>query len=596
MIYAIIDGKKAWPDGSANIKLTLENPHVRVSDSYTYEISFPMSVMENLQVFGNIHRLDVSKRKKVYDECQLYVDNLLVVAGIGTVTNITHEAVKLQIIGGASRVRFKTSAESLFLDEIDMGEVDAAHAGWVSSIFAVLTPDQISEFKAGAPGGNGYTFFGVGNEYETILQNCIHARDENISEAVMFKYPTPQVQLMHVLKCVMEVLGYTIAINDYDSAPWTQLYICNSRQSPKLQHCVPHWKVSTFLEEFRKLFNATFLYHEMEHTVDILSKGNGEEETVTYECSDEFSAEYDEDGLQFMGTDTIGYSYRESAFREYPEYISEEIFDKFPLQEYDTYDECRAAVNRMAKKEAMTTLFYVREYDLHYYAWESSSGGYILSRVGWFHDLRRSSNRTELKIVPAAFGNFFADYEERGYKEAWYLGCPFVEGSALPRLGDEVETEAVEDEYQTIRDVVEEGVAVENGEDEDDVMELAFTQGVPVTVKAERKALLDFQPWRMTWRAFTDSWMDADAKVPASLALSGVSDNRPYVGQFHKDSLQVNINSPVNIRFLCDGLPDPTKFFIFKGKKYLCAKVEISINGDGIDKIKSGYFYEILSQ
>ena len=594
MTYAIIDGRKAWPDGSANIKLTLENPHVRVSDSYTYEISFPMSVMENLQVFGSIHRLDVSKGKKVFEDCQLYVDNLLVVAGIGTVTNITHEAVKLQIIGGASRVRYKTSAENIFLDEIDMGEVSGEHAGWVRSVFALPSPAQLAEFKISAPGGNGYMFFGIGNESETILQNCILASDEDITGAFMFSYPTPQVQLMHVLRCVMEAIGYEIGTNDYDSVPWTQLYICNGKQSPKLQYCVPHWRVSTFLEEFRKLFNATFLYHEMEHTVDILAKGSVEEQTVTYECSDDFSAEYDEDGLQFMGTDTLGYSYRESAFREDQEYIPDELFERFPLLEYETYAECRAAVNGMSRREAMTTLFYVGEYDLYYYAWERNSGGYMLSRLGWFHDLRRSSNRTELKIVPAAVGNFFADYDERGYKEAWYLKCPFVEGSILQKIGDEEEVE--EEEYQTIQEIVEEGSTVERREDEDDIMELAFSQGVPVVVKAERKGLIDIMPWRMTWRAFTDSGKDGYAVTPASLALTGVTDDTPYIGQYHRDSLQVNISNPVNIRFLCDGLPDPTKNFIFKGKKYLCAKVEISITGDGIDRIKSGCFYEILSQ
>lgn len=596
MTYAIIDGKKAFPDSSASIKLTRENPYVRKSESYTYEISFPMAIVENLQVFGSLHRLDVTKPKKVFDSCQLYADNMLVIAGIGTVTNITNETVKLQIVGGASKVRYKTKAKELFLQDVDMGEVSAAHAHWVDpSGSVILTPAEIVAVKTSAPGGVGYTFFALGNENEDQLQNIVTSMDETYSEFVWLLYAAPQVQLMHILKCCMQAMGYTVATNDFDTAPWTQLYVCNSKRSKKLQYCLPRWKVSTFLEEFRKLFNATFVYHEMENTVDILAKGNVHVGTVSYECSDEFTSEYDEDGLEYLGTDTLSYAHRDSAFRDRVEYIPEDVFEKFEMQEYDTYSECEQALTTMTKREALTTLFYVRELDLYYYAWERAIGGYNLTRVGWFNDLRRSSSKTDLHIVPAAVGDYYADYEEKGYTELTdSVRCPFVEGTSL--LYTEGGSQE-EEEYVTLKEVLEDGATAEEKDAEDEIMEVAFAQGVEQRWKAKKGTLDVMGNWKLSWRAFTCSLKDGYAVTPASLALTGITENDlvPHIGQFHKGSVPVNVNNPVTIKFPCDGIPDPTMYYVFRGKRYLCAKIETTITADGVERMKTGVFYELSS-
>lgn len=46
--------------------------------------------------------------------------------------------------------------------------------------------------------------------------------------------------------------------------------------------------------------------------------------------------------------------------------------------------------------------------------------------------------------------------------------------------------------------------------------------------------------------------------------------------------------------FLTDEIPDPSKIYVFHNKRYICSKVELSVTDDGIDKVKTGYFYEIL--
>ena len=47
MIQCTIDGKIAYPDTKNKIKITFENQYVKDSGEYTYQISFPMSILEN---------------------------------------------------------------------------------------------------------------------------------------------------------------------------------------------------------------------------------------------------------------------------------------------------------------------------------------------------------------------------------------------------------------------------------------------------------------------------------------------------------------------------------------------------------------------
>lgn len=116
MIVMQINGDVAYPDTSQNIKVTYENQFVKDSGSYTYEVQFPMAILENKMIFKNVDRFDVSKKLATYDDCKLYVDNRLVISGKGTVTNITNSVVKLQIVGGKSRIKYN----SKFGDTISM--------------------------------------------------------------------------------------------------------------------------------------------------------------------------------------------------------------------------------------------------------------------------------------------------------------------------------------------------------------------------------------------------------------------------------------------------------------------------------------------
>ena len=119
MIVCTLDGKAGFPSSADKIKVTYENPFVKDSGSYTYDINFPMAIPGNRRLFGNIQRFDVKKAVPDFEECRLFVGNRLVISGKGTVTSVTNDMVKVQIVGGKSRIKYNSKFEKHFIDEMD---------------------------------------------------------------------------------------------------------------------------------------------------------------------------------------------------------------------------------------------------------------------------------------------------------------------------------------------------------------------------------------------------------------------------------------------------------------------------------------------
>ena len=64
MITCIINGMAAYPAASQSIKITYANQYVTDDGEYSYDITFPISIMNNRRVFGNVSRFDVAKNTK----------------------------------------------------------------------------------------------------------------------------------------------------------------------------------------------------------------------------------------------------------------------------------------------------------------------------------------------------------------------------------------------------------------------------------------------------------------------------------------------------------------------------------------------------
>lgn len=140
-----------------------------------------------------------------------------------------------------------------------------------------------------------------------------------------------QPNLMYIFRKVVEYEGYTLKRNDFDCKPWNLLYIASAYKTRELRKALPHWSSYTFIEEFRKLFNATIVFDDIRKTCSVINASElTTADSVEIEPLDEYTTDYDEDGsLSTSSTANLEYNLGDSANRDNYEVISKKVFNSF---------------------------------------------------------------------------------------------------------------------------------------------------------------------------------------------------------------------------------------------------------------------------
>lgn len=129
---------------NASFDFIFENRLFTGSDSYTLTITFPLSgCVQNIDIFGHIHRADVVKSKVVFD-CDIR-DGAFFRSGSITITEISDVEVKTQFLEGRSEQNFDESFDDIFLNEMDLGYPSQRKASNVP-VMAALKPYPVNNF------------------------------------------------------------------------------------------------------------------------------------------------------------------------------------------------------------------------------------------------------------------------------------------------------------------------------------------------------------------------------------------------------------------------------------------------------------------
>ena len=598
MIQCTIEGKYAYPASGVKIKLSLQNPFIKNSGDHTYEITFPLDIMENLDVFGNVNRLDVAKGKVNFSDCRLLDDNRLLVSGTGKVTGITHDSVKMQILGTSADA--KTTAGEKFIDELSYPEIDGTSKSWCQMNLVEVPQSVVTNGYGGVKGQ--YVFFTVKNETTGHMNNILR-NWKPISPGNKFymKRPVLQPNLMYVLGYVMSACGYTIAENDYNISPWKDLYIVNLKRSTKIAGALPHLKVKTFLDEFCKLFNAVLIYDDIAKTVRVKSYstiGSAGRTAITPE--DEFTTEYDDDGISYIGSDNIDYELEQCADEDLPREIPAEVFENFTLRHYSTLADMYAAVASMSEQQKMTSLFLCDNTGYRYYRKVTVNDLETLEDVpcGFFTPLVKEGNTprssaTALEISPVPIG-LSEVFDKEDFTA---LPIPFPDDYSIGRCmmpnmdgpsEDDLTNDDAED-YMTVSDVLDGGMSPEEMGTESGSIRLAFLQEQSQMLSSNGSAS-GYAYYVL--KAFCDQ-RESNVSQAWSLALTAPGTIQNYVGRYHTASVTIDAHNQIVVKFLSRELPDPKDIFIFANKPFLCSKIEAEVSDDGIDEMMTGYFYEV---
>lgn len=644
MIQCVINGSVAFPDTSAKVKITYENQYIKDSGSYTYEIQFPMAIAANRIFFRFAGRLDVGKILPEYEDCKLYVDNRLLISGKGVVASITDTIVKLQIIGGASRIKYNSKFALHFIDEVDFPDfsvkTEAVKCRLLGKNWMLGGFYDIDLSTSNMVGQEGvYTLCPIYDETNDTFSNGILVgiwadMGRDYPDAKMYNLAI-QPNLFYVLRRLLEFEGYTLTRNDFDKEPWNRLYIANVRRTMKMNLALPHWTVYTFIDELRKLFNASFLFDDAKKTCQLVAMGELDTaEIAEYDCLDEFTSERNEDGIKYIATSNVEFSMADSAAHSYLEILPYKALKEFAVVDCQNREECITKGKAMAEKQRRTTIFrYPQGYIVFvvdYETEDSENMTEMAKEVGMFSPIVRNENSeesVELKIVPVAMSTmkrwkdddnkYLLDMDWQGditvlvpsaqsskeesmdslvKKNRWYYFAGISEGDTSGSDDEDI--------YLTVQDALEDASVLDTKvEDDDSRIELFFQSPYTYNYKNKQPELVmgaqsASGATNVAYRyplAFTDYRMFPQYTTEFETATLTLQ-NLPHLESLGKYASKISVDQyhQVTIKFISNDIPDPSCIFSFRGKRYICEKIEMEASNTGVDRLKTGYFYEII--
>jgi hypothetical protein len=609
----------AYPAASQSIKLTYANQYVTDDGEYSYDINFPMSIMDNRRVFHNVSRFDVSKVTQKFDDCKLYVSGRLILSGVGTIISVTESEIKLQIVGGKSRIKFNDKLTKHYIDEIPFGTADKP--GYtVDKGFSQKFKDKISEIyrlnedKSEFLGAEGrWCFMPVRDETNDLIANFVGV--DRTKQFIGYKAPfitnlAVQPNLMHIFRKVVEYEGYTLKRNDFECKPWNLLYIASAYKTRELRKALPHWSSYTFIEEFRKLFNATIVFDDIKKTCSVINASElTTADSVEIEPLDEYTTDYDEDGsLSTSSTANLEYNLGDSANRDNYEVISKKVFDSFEIvhsEELMGSDRQFASTTLLwSEKKKRQTI--IENFGDYYIYVEDEDGNKNWKLAGIWSPLIRDSSSddyVDLNISPAAqvVGNInFRSglLEDNYYEKRCLLSIP------NDKEPDSKECDIDEDgySYTSVQDALDDESMLDTSEDEQECMNIFFILPGRVQTGDGTNTKLSWVGEKSRWPQFM-----TDYRINRGYRYSGISfiDDAYYslalcmkseigttcLGSLHDNGLKIDNKNCLQIKFKSEVIPDPSNTYIIHNKKYACEKIELEVKDDQIEPIFVGYFY-----
>lgn len=620
MITCIINGHKAYPISTSSIKVTYANQYVTDDGEYTYDITFPMNILENRVIFKNVSRLEVKKNIAKYDDCKLFCNSQLIMSGVGTILSVNEKEIKLQIVGGKSRIKFNDRMTKHYIDEISFGTADkpgyTVDKGWsqgIKDLQKIKDIYRLDEDKSQFLGVEGkWCFVPVRDETNDMIANFVGV--DRTKQFIGYNAPyimnlAVQPNLMYIFRKVVEYEGYTLKRNDFDCKPWNLLYIASAYKTRELCKALPHWSSYTFIEEFRKLFNATIVFDDILKTCSVINASElTTADSIEIEPMDEYTTDYDEDGsYSTSSTANLEYNLGNSANRDNYEVISKKIFDNFEIvhskELMGANKQFASTTLSWSEKQKRQTI--IENFGNYYVYMVDENDNKSWKPVGIWSPLIRDSSSddfVDLNISPVAQVveniNFKSGLlEDKYYERRCLLSIPNDKES------DSKEYDVDDDgySYTSVQDALDDESALDNSEDEQECMNIFFILPGRVQSTDGSTTKLSWVGEKSRWPQFlTDYRINEGFRLGIahfedsyfSLSLCMKSEfGTTSLGTLHANGLKIDNKNCMEVKFKSDDIPDPSKIYIIRNKRFVCEKIEMEVKDDAIEPVYTGYFY-----
>ena len=447
----------------------------------------------------------------------------------------------------------------------------------------------------------------------------------------------PQPYLCYVVESIFAALGYTLnpADNALRHGAFKNVFIANARNTQQLADILPHWTVKEFFDNLQKFLNVMVVVEGSKVKVESCNTAyQSGEPTVLRSVTDEQSTDLDEEGDSKDPTSgNVGY--------DFPDALSAknnlgDRYEQVEVRRFNSYAEIEAdlaTLDLTAKQESNILYIDMTTGERYYIAYtpqptqqDIMAGIYELKTIDLMGPLWRTQSGkidNELKFVPCRMSDYHPTYRT---KMVWgdniqkyapetphpvnpdniNLDGGQYGGFHIPYLVTSDTRESIKEQKLNLQQNIYSTREDEESEDEEatgkrEVIELAYN------ADAEHQFV-----YQQTYNPLANYPQLIGVQISYPVGIPYYGDRfgnwkdegehlfviRNRTGQVAQEldgfAFDIDTRSVTQFQFT-DNLFDPAAVVIIRGRKYVCQKLEMTIDENGLQPMKRGYFYEIGS-
>ncbi|GHU79667.1 hypothetical protein FACS1894145_4310 [Bacteroidia bacterium] len=590
MIELYIDNQQVVLPANFSLEIINENPFFTKNGQYTYDLTLSLDNSINAKLYEHYNRNNNSADIVSGRSARLIVDNKVLINGTEVILEITDKEVKIQLISGESELNYFIGGDKK-LNSLDLGS------------FNVLSSEESG------------VFLPVFSSNEEKIYNQSRIVDyNNIISASGVKSPLIQPKLSFFVKRVINLLGYGIETNVFDSSFLQYIRILNGRKTVKYSLMLPDWTVAEFFTELENIFNIAFIIDEYTKKISIFFKNNYYQDSVkTFvdEVIDEFSKTIDKENKLSYEQANIGYELTDDEYFKYQK-LEKMIIDRAQPMAFPSYaaigaymmstTDTRTLKNKIFKSESSETQYICTVATIGNITYKSQK------KVNIFKDIMNNPNNSDLdislKIIPApirivnvpVYDNIDANTNNVLYNMLAPL--PVIETDEGDDLNYILPGSTEEEDFIDIQSILENDSDAEeepqSSTGTSDNLFIFLYNGrhdifsenyflINNTKKVEYP--IGFVDYLCEDERFGERYLDSNN---LSLRLDSDHGLKPLF-----ESISVDTTKEYTFKFIYNKKLDAKSVFVFNNKKFVCKQLKYSINSKGIENIIEGVFYPI---
>lgn len=652
MLQILIDSHPIVLKDGTQIKLTRENPYFTSAGDYTLDVVLPLAgCRENIRAIGFLHRPEISLTPQAGRRLPFTLAAAgITISGHAVVTSITDEEAKLQLIGGISDLRnTEEKINSLPLgrawDDVPATHIEDDAMGSISEslsmaftffhdMIAFTGTDgkiyNIDNLMHGRPQETSAVAFPIHSTADDLTANKsgkVDKSDGNRYYApIRFTHGSatdnaviaPQPYILDVIRRVLQSQGRKLVDRSASTNPIRYTFVANSRATLDIARMLPEWTVQEFIMELENFFGVAFMQGEGGEVllVDRHDYYGLYARTITVtQAIDETTADIDDEDnsreTSMSGNVDYDYDDADDILR-----LPDEVFENCEEQiEMDNYTAIFNHANGLSEEErARSRYLYTDRQTGRRYAFLNSAekpDTYSLHEVDQFGPLIRRSDRdidTKLRIVPLRYDLSYSVIGD-GQNPTSHVPVPVEKiDDAVPVLRTPDTLLQASDHY-SINEAINQQEDTEGNETAGapDRLYVAYNDGSIATeigagIASDGNIFAPL-PIGIPYARDPGSGLPEiprryyrmQGSPPNALfALNNrqVNDTRTIAAHI-AGGPQVDTRVVRQFTVIDRDATDPTAIYIIRGRRYVCQKIELTLDAAGVLPEKKLFLYEL---